>query len=114
MGWRRDWPVFGKPDFVFPKIKLAIFVDGCFWHQCKDHSNVPANNREFWERKLAGNVKRDRLVVRTLRARGWRVMRVWEHELSWRNERRLVGRVRRAMERATRVTLMPVMQQRTP
>jgi DNA mismatch endonuclease, patch repair protein len=99
-GWRRQWPVFGKPDFVFPKLRLAVFVDGCFWHRCAKHSNVPANNRGFWERKLAGNVARDRLVRRTLRARGWRVLRVWEHELSRRSERRLVGRIRRAMERA--------------
>jgi DNA mismatch endonuclease (patch repair protein) len=96
-GWRRHWPIFGKPDFVFPKIKLAIFVDGCFWHQCKAHSNVPANNREFWEQKLAGNVKRDRRVSRVLRAEGWKVVRVWEHELRRADEGRVVGRVRRAM-----------------
>lgn len=96
-GWRRHWPLFGKPDFVFPKLRLAVFVDGCFWHRCAKHSNTPVNNREFWERKLNANVARDRLVLRTLRARGWRVLRVWEHELSRRNERRLVGRVRRAM-----------------
>jgi DNA mismatch endonuclease (patch repair protein) len=76
---------------------LAIFVDGCFWHQCPRHSNIPANNREFWERKLAGNQRRDRLVLRTLRAKGWYVLRVWEHELSRRNEKRLLARLRRAM-----------------
>jgi DNA mismatch endonuclease (patch repair protein) len=83
---------------VFAKLRIAIFVDGCFWHQCPRHSNVPANNRAFWERKLAGNRKRDRLVVRTLRARGLHVLRVWEHELSRRNQARLLGRMRRAMQ----------------
>ena len=97
-GWRRRWPVFGRPDFVFLKLRIAIFVDGCFWHQCPRHSNMPANNRAFWECKLAGNRRRDRLVSRTLRARGWHVIRVWEHELSRRNRARLLGRIRRAME----------------
>jgi DNA mismatch endonuclease, patch repair protein len=87
-----------KPDFVFPKLRLAIFVDGCFWHQCPRHANVPVNNRAFWERKLAKNVARDRLVSRTLRARGWRVLRVWEHELTRKTEQRLAGRIRRAIE----------------
>ena len=50
-GWRRQLPVFGKPDFVFPKQKLAVFVDGCFWHGCPKHSNLPANNRAFWIKK---------------------------------------------------------------
>jgi DNA mismatch endonuclease (patch repair protein) len=85
------------PDFVFPKLRLAVFVDGCFWHQCPRHSNLPANNRTFWERKLKGNKARDRRVARTLRASGWRVLRVWEHELR-RNHPRLLGRIRRAME----------------
>jgi DNA mismatch endonuclease (patch repair protein) len=97
-GWRRRCPVFGKPDFVFPKLRLAVFVDGCFWHQCAKHSNIPANNREFWERKLAATRRRDRLVSRTLRAHGWHVLRVWEHELSRRNQARLLGRIRRAMQ----------------
>lgn len=96
-GWRRHRPLFGKPDFVFPRIKLTVFVDGCFWHRCAKHSNLPVNNRTFWERKLAGNVARDRLVLRTLRARGWHVLRIWEHQLARRNERRLVARLRRAI-----------------
>ncbi|MDB5354882.1 MAG: mismatch repair protein Vsr [Phycisphaerales bacterium] len=99
-GWRRRYPLFGKPDFVFPKLKLAIFVDGCFWHCCPKHSNLPVNNRLFWERKLEGNRRRDRLVSRRLRAAGWRVVRVWEHELSRKNRGRLVGRIARAKERS--------------
>lgn len=68
-------------DFVFPKKKVVVLVDGCFWHGCPKHSNMPRNNRAFWEKKLLGNKTRDRLVNRTLRKLGWRVVRIWEHEL---------------------------------
>ncbi len=70
-----------RPDFVFLKSRTAIFVDGCFWHGCPKHATKPANNRAFWKKKLAGNKKRDALVTRTLRRAGWRVVRIWEHEL---------------------------------
>jgi DNA mismatch endonuclease (patch repair protein) len=80
-GWRRNQSVLGKPDFVFPKQKVALFVDGCFWHGCPKHSNMPQNNREFWVNKLQGNKVRDKLVTRELRKMGWKVVRVWEHEL---------------------------------
>jgi DNA mismatch endonuclease, patch repair protein len=80
-GWRRHLNLPGRPDFSFPKDRLAIFVDGCFWHSCPRHSNMPATNREYWENKLAANKARDRLVNCMLRERGWRVVRIWEHEL---------------------------------
>jgi DNA mismatch endonuclease (patch repair protein) len=98
LGWRRHYPLFGKPDFVFPKLKLAIFVDGCFWHCCPRHSNLPVNNGPFWKRKLDANQRRDRLVSRTLRKQGWRVLRIWEHELSRRHEKRLLGRITRSTQ----------------
>ena len=88
-----------RPDFVFRKVKLAVFVDGCFWHGCPKHCNQPANNREFWERKLSSNRARDALVTRTLRRAGWHVLRVWEHELSRKNQARLVRRVSRIVEK---------------
>jgi DNA mismatch endonuclease (patch repair protein) len=69
------------PDFVFRKARLAVFVDGCFWHGCPKHATKPANNRAFWKKKLAGNKIRDRVVNQTLRRTGWRVVRIWEHEL---------------------------------
>ena len=81
-GWRRHQPVFGKPDFVFRKLRLAVFVDGCFWHSCPKHSTKPKCNRVFWEKKLTANKERDRLVNRTLRRKGWKVVRIWEHELT--------------------------------
>jgi DNA mismatch endonuclease (patch repair protein) len=95
-GWRRNIPLFGKPDFVFPAIKLALFVDGCFWHGCPKHASWPATNSTFWRKKLEGNLRRDKLVNRTLRIKGWKVIRVWQHELTKGNEARLVARLTRS------------------
>lgn len=92
-GWRRNQPVFGKPDFVFSKLKLAVFVDGCFWHGCPKHGTQPVGNRSFWKRKFARNKARDRLVNQTLRRAGWRVLRIWEHELPKKNQVRLLRRI---------------------
>ena len=82
-----------RPDFTFRKERVVIFVDGCFWHGCPKHSNMPANNRTFWLKKLTANKARDRQVTRTLRQRGWRVLRVWQHELARKNEARLMRRL---------------------
>ena len=81
-GWRRQQPIFGKPDFIFRRERVAIFVDGCFWHGCPKHSNMPVNNRPFWEKKLMANKLRDLLVSKTLCEQGWLVLRIWEHDLS--------------------------------
>ena len=80
-GWRRNHPLFGKPDFVFPKSRVVVFVDGCFWHGCPSHGNMPKNNRKFWEKKILANRKRDQKVNRTLRSAGWSVQRIWEHDI---------------------------------
>ncbi|HEX7469267.1 MAG TPA: very short patch repair endonuclease [Verrucomicrobiae bacterium] len=82
-----------RPDFIFGQARLALFVDGCFWHGCPKHATKPKNNRAFWRRKFARNKKRDELVNRTLRKSGWRVLRVWEHELVRANEAQLVRRM---------------------
>lgn len=83
-----------RPDFVFRQARVALFVDGCFWHGCPKHSNMPANNRAFWLEKLTGNKGRDRLVTRALRRNGWRVLRIWEHELTRKNQGRCVEQIR--------------------
>jgi DNA mismatch endonuclease (patch repair protein) len=93
-GWRRGSKLTGKPDFVFKKSRLAVFVDGCFWHGCPKHGTKPKNNAAFWRKKIGANGARDRLVTRTLRAKGWRVLRIWEHELARKSERRLIIRLR--------------------
>ena len=83
-GWRRNQKVFGKPDFLFRRNRLAVFVDGCFWHGCPRCYRRPASNRKFWDAKLARNRERDREVARELRRLGWRVVRIWEHDLARR------------------------------
>lgn len=94
-GWRRNQRVLGKPDFVFTKQKVALFVDGCFWHICPKHFNMPKNNQAFWEKKLQANKDRDKYVTRTLRQSQWQVIRVWEHELS--NPERVAKRILAAL-----------------
>ena len=91
-GWRRNQNVFGKPDFLFRWNRLAIFVDGCFWHGCPKHCKMPNGNRAFWKKKLAGNRARDRRVNRELRKLGWRVVRIWEHDLT-RKPHRVIARI---------------------
>ena len=96
-GWRinaRD--IFGKPDFVFVQEKLAIFVDGCFWHGCKQCRTIPATNRKFWEKKIEGNKTRDRLVTRQLRRDGWTVIRFWEHQVR-REPQKCIAKIQDAL-----------------
>jgi DNA mismatch endonuclease (patch repair protein) len=82
-GWKiRDRTVLGIPDFVFPASRLAIFVDGCFWHGCpKCNLSIPQHNRSYWATKIARNKSRDRGVRRVLQSEGWKVFRIWEHEV---------------------------------
>lgn len=77
-GWRRHYPVYGKPDFVFPRKKIAVFADGCFWHGHGCRNLEPENNREYWENKIRKNKKRDRAVKKYLSKKGWLVFRVYE------------------------------------
>ncbi len=79
--FRLHYPIFGRPDLVFMKEKVAVFVDGCFWHKCPEHYNKPRTHKTFWEEKISGNVRRDRLVNEKLNAEGWKVLRFWEHTL---------------------------------
>ncbi|WP_036497139.1 MULTISPECIES: very short patch repair endonuclease [Nocardia] len=71
-----------RADLVFPRRKVAVYVDGCFWHRCPEHATYPKNNAEWWAEKLAGNVARDRDTDARLTAAGWLVVRIWEHENS--------------------------------
>jgi DNA mismatch endonuclease (patch repair protein) len=95
-GWRRHYPIEGKPDFVFLKQRVAIFVDGCFWHGCPKCYRQPKTNRRFWEKKISGNKRRDRTVTRRNRSNGWSVVRVWEHGIT-RNPRHIMDRILQAM-----------------
>ncbi|HEY5042284.1 MAG TPA: very short patch repair endonuclease [Verrucomicrobiae bacterium] len=116
-GWRRHFEIRGRaalprrqspatehrrptnfrvrPDFVFRRARLAVFVDGCFWHGCPRHATNPKNNRTFWRRKFSRNKKRDALVTRALRRAGWRVVRIWECALK-KHPLNCVKRIQRA------------------
>jgi len=96
-GWRRRCHVFGRPDFVFPQQRVAVFVDGCFWHGCPRHSTHPRTNAVFWTDKIAKNRARDRLVNRELRHDGWVVVRIWEHDMRKPSQPKCLRRLRVAL-----------------
>ncbi len=86
----------GRPDVVFPGRKVAVFIDGCFWHGCPHHYVRPCSREEFWSGKLRENVDRDRRQTLALEAAGWRVVRLWEHEI-YETLEDCVARVRAAI-----------------
>ncbi len=80
-GWRRGSKLPGKPDFLFPKSKLVVFIDGDFWHGNPRKFRLPKTNCEYWRTKIMNNRKRDKIIGRVLRRKGWRVLRIWESRL---------------------------------
>ena len=81
-GWRRNYNgLLGRPDIVFPKRKISIFIDGCFWHGCAKCSRKPTSNLTYWRAKILRNRVRDRRNNQLLRKRGWTVIRIWEHDI---------------------------------
>jgi len=84
-GWRRNYKLFGKPDFTFPKQKTVIFLDGCFWHGHDCRNTRPKDNADYWFKKRARNINRDKEVSKTLEEKGWKVIRFWECELKDEN-----------------------------
>ncbi|MGO8811731.1 MAG: very short patch repair endonuclease [Candidatus Sulfotelmatobacter sp.] len=86
-GWRRHINLPGKPDFAFRSGKVLVFVDGCFWHGCPKCYRLPEDNRAYWGAKVARNRSRDRRTARLLREAGWKVLRIWEHDLKTDNRR---------------------------
>lgn len=84
-GWRRNYPVKGHPDFVFLDKKIAIFVDGCFWHGHDCRNTHPSDNAEYWNKKRERNMKHDKEVTALFEQRGWTVIRIWECELKKEN-----------------------------
>lgn len=83
-----------RPDIVFTAARVAVFVDGCFWHSCPEHATTPKRNAEFWRQKLTRNVQRDQRDTAALEAAGWTVMRVWEHEAAGDAADRVLAEVR--------------------
>ena len=85
----------GTPDFVWRKQKVALFLDSCYWHGCALHLRMPRSNIEYWENKIALNRARDKRQSKELRGVGWRVIRLWEHEL--KNPLKTVSKIRRIL-----------------
>lgn len=99
----------GRPDIVISGAKIAVFVDGCFWHRCPVHGVLPKSNATFWREKLQANRERDKRVTAELRALGWRVFRVWEHDVAKVPER-IARRIAKEVSRRSRGTKTPSRQ----
>jgi len=96
-GWRRHYPTIGTPDFCWPKAKVALFVDGCFWHGCPRCHKLPKSNKKFWKEKVINNQIHDRRVNSRLRRDGWAVLRVWGCRVK---EKRTILRIQKAVRAA--------------
>ena len=92
-GWRRGYPVKGHPDFVFLDKKIAVFVDGCFWHGHDCRNTRPADHAEYWAKKRERNIRHDKEVTAMFEQRGWRVIRIWECELKKKNRELLFRKI---------------------
>jgi DNA mismatch endonuclease (patch repair protein) len=94
-GWRRRVLITGRPDFVFKPQRVALFIDGCYWHGCKCR-RLPKKNRRYWQEKFEANQARDARVTRQLRAEGWNVLRFWEHQIK-KEPQLVMRRIARAL-----------------
>lgn len=94
IGWRRNYPVKRHPDFVFMDKKIAIFVDGCFWHGHDCRNTRPSDNADYWSKKRERNMKHDREITELFERRGWTVIRIWECELKKKNRDLLMNKIR--------------------
>ena len=92
-GWKRNYPVKGHPDFVFLDKKIAVFVDGCFWHGHDCRNTRPSDNAEYWQKKRERNIKHDKEVTAMFKNRGWTVIRIWECELKNKNRSALINKL---------------------
>lgn len=93
VGWKRNYPVKGHPDFVFIDKKIAVFVDGCFWHGHDCRNTRPSDNKEYWAKKRERNMKHDKEVTALFERRGWTVVRIWECELKKKNRDVLLDKI---------------------
>lgn len=96
-GWKRTYPVKGHPDFVFLNKRVAIFVDGCFWHGHDCRNTRPADNAEYWRKKRERNIERDKAITKAFENRGWTVLRIWECELKKKNQIETMNRIIKAI-----------------
>lgn len=98
--YRLNYPLLGKPDLVFVRARLAVFIDSCFWHGCPLHVRMPSSNQKYWQAKIGRNVERDAKTNAAYKEMSWRIMRIWEHELK-EDFDACINRVAQAVKGAT-------------
>jgi len=91
IGWRRNYKLLGHPDFVFPKKRVVLFADGCFWHGHNCRNVSPSENAEYWKKKIKRNKARDKEINRKLTQKGWKVIRIWECEIKKSKFQKLIA-----------------------
>lgn len=101
-----------RPDVLFTRARVAVYVDGCFWHGCAEHQRLPKSNIDYWGPKLAANMDRDRRIDSALENAGWQVLRIWEHETIEASVGAVVARL--AQEREDERSLRPPIAARSP
>ena len=97
-GYRVHYNLSGKPDIVFVKKKITIFVDGCFWHKCPVCFQEPETRKEFWMKKILSNIERDKKVDEQLKNAGWAVIRIWEHEIR-KNPEKCIEKIKEKLQK---------------
>ncbi len=105
--YRIHYPIIGKPDIVFPKERVAIFCDGCFWHGCPKCYKRPQSNQEYWDAKILKNQKRAKLVNKELVADGWQILRFWGHEVH-KNIESVVQLIEETLHKKRRNSTLPI------
>ena len=98
-GWRRNYQVKGHPDFVFIERRIAVFVDGCFWHGHDCRNTRPEDNKEYWQKKRERNIVHDQSVTKMFQDRGWTVIRIWECEFKKKNRSVLLQKLKPLQEK---------------
>lgn len=95
--FKTNYNLPGKPDLVFTKNKLAVFIDGCFWHKCPKCFVRPVTRSKFWEEKIKNNVRRDKQINKVILSLGWQILRFWEHEIN-RNPGKVVKKIAKKLK----------------
>lgn len=104
-GWTRNYPVKGHPDFVFLRQRIAVFIDGCFWHAHNCRNTTPANNKEYWDKKRAHNIQHDHEITIMFENRGWVVVRIWECELRKKSQNIALDKITAALKKQEKTGL---------
>jgi DNA mismatch endonuclease, patch repair protein len=102
-GYRTNVKITGKPDICFTKYKIAIFIDGCYWHKCLKCFKEPQTNKQFWVNKINNNVERDAKINEALSKEGWTVLRFWEHEIKNNIDKCIIDIIKQLKKRGYKI-----------